>query len=270
VPSYPPGSVYGNLVYAIPLGCLSSLSNSPALLGPNTFVSRLEQCADYCFDFDFFGVQSGQYHDPVVEPWPESALTISPGSFCVCGNAIQSTEQGICDVPCEGNATALCGGANAISAYEVVFRQSGSESTSTTVPSLISSTTNPTLSTITSLIVAGTTSFSESYTSSTSISGENPPTSTASSTTTSDFPAPTSTGAPNCFDGSGFDGTVNSDYLILCDTELPGSDLDAVPAADIAECIEACNSYVPTLEGVCIAVEFDIVSALQVIQHNPT
>jgi hypothetical protein len=70
VPSYPPGSVYGNLVYAIPLGCLSSPPNSPALLGPNTFVSRLEQCADYCFDFDFFGVQSGKYHGAVIQPWP--------------------------------------------------------------------------------------------------------------------------------------------------------------------------------------------------------
>lgn len=68
VPSYPPDTVYGSLVYAIPLGCLSSPSNNPALLGPNTFVSRLEQCADYCFDFDFFGVQSGKYHDAVVQP----------------------------------------------------------------------------------------------------------------------------------------------------------------------------------------------------------
>lgn len=196
-------------------------------------------------------------------------LTIFPGSFCVCGNAIQSTEQGICDVPCVGNTTTICGGANAVSAYEVVFRQSGSESTTTTIPTVISSTNNPTLTTTTSSIVVDTTSFSNSYTSSTRIAGESSPSSTTSSASTSDFPAPTSTGTPNCFDGSGFDGTVNSNYLILCDTGLPGSDLDSVPAADIAECIEACNSYVPTLEGICIAVEFDIVSAMKFILHVP-
>lgn len=60
VPTYPLGTVYGSLVYAIPLGCPSSPPDDPALLGPNTFVSNLEQCADYCFDFNFFGVRSGE------------------------------------------------------------------------------------------------------------------------------------------------------------------------------------------------------------------
>lgn len=107
--------------------------------------------------------------------------------------------------------------------------------------------------------MVGTTSAPGQQTMSTTFSDEIPP-STTSSATTSDFPAPTSSGTPNCFDGSEFDGTVNSDYLILCDTDLPGSDLDSVPSADIAECIEACNSYVPLGAGVCVAVEFDIVS----------
>jgi len=132
--------------------------------------------------------------------------------------------------------------------------------TSSTTSLFFSSTPDLTLTTTTTPIVMGTTSFDQDHTSSTSVSEEIPPSSTASTSLTSDFPAPTSTGTPNCFDGAGFDGTVNSDYLILCDTELPGSTLDAVPAADLAECIEACNSYVPTSDGICVAVEFDIVS----------
>ena len=75
------------------------------------------------------------------------------------------------------------------------------------------------------------------------------------------YPAPTTTGTPNCYDRSPFDGTVNDNYLILCDTDLPAYDLAEVPASDIAECISACSSYVPTSQGLCVAVEFDIVSS---------
>ncbi|KIW69441.1 hypothetical protein PV04_05318 [Phialophora macrospora] len=75
------------------------------------------------------------------------------------------------------------------------------------------------------------------------------------------YPAPTTTGTPNCFDRSPFDGSVNDNYLILCDTDLPGYDLDVVPASDIAECIDACRSYVPTSQGQCVAVEFDILES---------
>ena len=72
---------------------------------------------------------------------------------------------------------------------------------------------------------------------------------------------PTTTGDANCFDGSGFDGTVNNNYLILCDTGLPGYDLDAVEAQDLAECIEQCGTYAPSRNGDrCVAVEYDIVS----------
>jgi hypothetical protein len=72
---------------------------------------------------------------------------------------------------------------------------------------------------------------------------------------------PESTGEPNCFDGSDFDGTINDNYLILCDTGLQGTDLDMVDAADLAECIEDCSSYVPGAQGdQCVAVEYDIVS----------
>lgn len=67
VPTFPPGTVYGNVANAIPLGCLSSGPSSPALLGPNTSVFHLEQCADYCFEFKFFGVQSGEHHSPMKD-----------------------------------------------------------------------------------------------------------------------------------------------------------------------------------------------------------
>ncbi|KIY02727.1 uncharacterized protein Z520_01192 [Fonsecaea multimorphosa CBS 102226] len=80
------------------------------------------------------------------------------------------------------------------------------------------------------------------------------------STTTSAYPAPTTTGTPNCYDRSPFDGTVNNNYLILCDTDLPGFDLEVVPASDIADCIAACNSYPPGSQGPCVAVEFDILA----------
>ncbi|ETI26648.1 hypothetical protein G647_10409 [Cladophialophora carrionii CBS 160.54] len=75
------------------------------------------------------------------------------------------------------------------------------------------------------------------------------------------YPAPTTTGTPNCYDRSPFDGTVNDNYLILCDTDLPGYDLDAVPASDMAECVDACRSYVPTSQAQCVAIEFDILES---------
>lgn len=85
----------------------------------------------------------------------------------------------------------------------------------------------------------------------------------APSPTSSEYPAPTTTGTPNCYDRSPFDGTVNNDYLILCDTNLPGSDLQRVPASNIAECIDECNSYIPSSQGPCVAVAFDIVSSIR-------
>ena len=79
---------------------------------------------------------------------------------------------------------------------------------------------------------------------------------------------PTTTGDPNCFDSSGFDGTINNNYLILCDTGLPGYDLDAVEAQDLTGCIEQCGAYAPSGNGVrCVAVEYDIVSPLDF--HRP-
>jgi hypothetical protein len=80
------------------------------------------------------------------------------------------------------------------------------------------------------------------------------------STSGTAYPAPTSTGAPNCFDRSSFDGTVNDNYLILCNTDLPGYDLEVVPASDIGACRDACNAYVPSAQGPCVAVAFDHVS----------
>src|SRR5579871_6239031 len=74
---------------------------------------------------------------------------------------------------------------------------------------------------------------------------------------------PTSTGTPNCLDRSPFTGTINAGYLILCDTALPGYDLAQVNGADLADCIAACNSYVPSpfsQQKLCVAVEYDEVS----------
>lgn len=67
VTTYPTGTVYGVSAHGIPVGCLSSGPSSPALLGPNTFVSYLEQCADFCFNFKFFGVQAGEHLDGKVD-----------------------------------------------------------------------------------------------------------------------------------------------------------------------------------------------------------
>jgi hypothetical protein len=80
---------------------------------------------------------------------------------------------------------------------------------------------------------------------------------------------PTTTGEPNCFFGTGFDGTVNDNFLILCDTDLPDFDLDTVDALNLAECIEQCASYVPGGNGItCVAVEYDIVSVNPVSSHS--
>jgi hypothetical protein len=79
------------------------------------------------------------------------------------------------------------------------------------------------------------------------------------SATSSAYPAPTTTGAPSCYDRSPYDGTVNDNYLVLCDTDLPGIDLDKVSAANIADCIAQCSSYTTSSGAQCVAVEFDTV-----------
>ncbi|EHY58324.1 hypothetical protein HRR83_007313 [Exophiala dermatitidis] len=110
--------------------------------------------------------------------------------------------------------------------------------------------------------MTGTSSFAHSSTTRASMyssQGQQVPSSTPTTTTALSFP--TTTGVPNCFDRSPFDGTINDNYLVLCDTELPGYDLEAVPANDIADCIDACNAYGPGSEGPCIAVEFDILAS---------
>ncbi|KAK5232411.1 hypothetical protein LTR47_006624 [Exophiala xenobiotica] len=91
-------------------------------------------------------------------------------------------------------------------------------------------------------------------------SSSNSPNSAPMSSTTSGYPAPTTTGTPNCYDRSPYDGTVNDDYLILCDTDLSGYDLERVAASDIADCIDQCNSFIPSSQGPCVAVAFDILA----------
>ncbi len=61
------GSVKGKNVTANPLGCLSSSGNSPAVSGgliPKT-VTTLEDCADFCSSYAYFGVQSGESTNPL-------------------------------------------------------------------------------------------------------------------------------------------------------------------------------------------------------------
>lgn len=84
-----------------------------------------------------------------------------------------------------------------------------------------------------------------------------PETATTSSTVASaaSHPAPTSTGSPDC-GLSGYDGTVNKDYLILCDTALLGFDLTTVDSSSLASCIQQCNSWPPRNGELCVAVEY--------------
>jgi hypothetical protein len=84
--------------------------------------------------------------------------------------------------------------------------------------------------------------------------------STTSTTSPSGTGYPTTTDDPNCFADNEFDSTVNGNYLILCDTDLPGFDLTATEAMDLQECIAQCGSYAPGGNGDrCVAVEYDIV-----------
>jgi hypothetical protein len=94
----------------------------------------------------------------------------------------------------------------------------------------------------------------------------NPVTGPVQSTTTTvlatstGFPVPTSTGNPVCNPGSPFDGTVNDNYLILCDTSVAGSDLNVLQASELSDCISKCRSYAPESQKTCVAVEYDSVS----------
>jgi hypothetical protein len=81
---------------------------------------------------------------------------------------------------------------------------------------------------------------------------------TGALTTASGYPAPTSTGTPDC-DVAGYDGTVNDDYLILCDTALPGTNLDVSYAASLVQCIDYCNTYLAPSGPACVGVEYDSV-----------
>ena len=134
-------------------------------------------------------------------------------------------------LPCPGNAGELCGGSACIVIFG--YRGMGLNSTTSapvTTASAVPASSTSSVSTLTSSSVTATTSY------------------------------PTSTGTPNCLDRSPFTGTINAGYLILCDTALPGYDLAQVNGADLADCMAACNSYVPSLSSQqepCVAVEYD-------------
>ena len=57
-----PGSIKGSNATANPIGCLRSSSGSPAVSGGQALnsVNTLEQCVDYCSNYAYFGVQSGE------------------------------------------------------------------------------------------------------------------------------------------------------------------------------------------------------------------
>ncbi|KIW43362.1 uncharacterized protein PV06_04473 [Exophiala oligosperma] len=140
--------------------------------------------------------------------------------------------------------------------------------TTTTTYSFVPTSHSPSLSPTREPTSASTTSQTSSlYLSPSSTRAESSATTSYSSTLTStssptlsDYPAPTTTGIPNCYDRSPFDGTVNNDYLILCDTDLPGYDIQRVSASNIADCIDECNSYIPSSQGPCVAIAFDILA----------
>ncbi|EXJ73208.1 uncharacterized protein A1O5_02968 [Cladophialophora psammophila CBS 110553] len=210
--------------------------------------------------------------------WKNDAFVGGQAIFCVSGSTLVIVFNGVLPQGCisvqigvipTGNVNpSSTSSATALSQSSTIT--TSAMSTSMQPPPSSSVSTSGTVDSMST-----TASFSESSvsTSGTSMSSPSPTDITSSSympesssspvlssTTLSAYPAPTTTGTPNCYDRSPFDGTVNNDYLILCDTDLPGFDLDVVPATDIAECIDACSSHVPGSQGPCVAVEFDILA----------
>lgn len=93
---------------------------------------------------------------------------------------------------------------------------------------------------------------------STPITGPVESTTSTSSASSVQPPAPSSTGDPVCGPNNAFDGTVNNNFLILCDTTLSGSEINVVTASSLAECISDCRSYPPESQRVCVAVEYSV------------
>lgn len=237
-----------------------------SLTGNNTLIWRNDAFVGHEAVFCVFGSILEIVFDGIPPPGcivvelgaiPAEDVTLPPISSSTTLSRSQST-----DVTPSGAST------------ETTLLSSGPESTtsltSTLLPSLVPSSETTFISPSSDFASGGptaplNTATSSALTTAAPVSGflsssSHAEPSSAQLSTSSGYPAPTTTGTPNCFDRSPFDGTVNDNYLILCDTELPGYELDAVPASDISQCIEACNSYVPTSAGPCVAVEFDIVS----------
>ncbi|KIW28400.1 uncharacterized protein PV07_08067 [Cladophialophora immunda] len=213
--------------------------------------------------------------------WTNDAFVGGQAIFCVSGSTLFVVFNGVLPPGCIGVQIGVIPTANSnpsTTSSTTTLPQTSTISTISTISassistSMQSSSTNfaststsvttvPTTASISSSLVStSTTSTSSTDITSSSSAPESSSGPVTSSTTLSAYPAPTTTGTPNCFDRSPFDGTVNNDYLILCDTDLPGFDLDVVAASDIAECIDACSSYAPGSQGPCVAVEFDILA----------
>ncbi|KIV96180.1 hypothetical protein, variant 1 [Exophiala mesophila] len=277
--SYPPGTVFGSLAYGVPNGCYISSIDSPAVFGPYTTIFTLAQCADFCADFKFFGVQAG--------------------SICACGPAVLGFLPGVCDVPCQGDPSTTCGGLSAAAVYEIVFRagqQSSSstnqpvsstflstsvqsspssttlfstvESTSTTVashstPGHVTSTPSPSPSSSSLTSIEASTSSPQSPTLAPTSPGTssqtNPPaTSTVVGGTCSTI-APSAALCPN-YDHQAIN--VNRDgycYEVYCQEGLAGLELeeDSTYAASLKDCISFCTLYNVAIPFGCLGVDYE-------------
>ncbi|KAH0287144.1 WSC domain-containing protein, partial [Aureobasidium sp. EXF-3399] len=104
------------------MGCFNETHDRRALNGNGRASSSntLESCAAFCSGFQFFGTEYG--------------------SECYCGNSIyansilQKDETG-CSVPCAGNATQRCGGADFLNVYYTNVTSSTTTTTTSNAPS---------------------------------------------------------------------------------------------------------------------------------------
>jgi hypothetical protein len=102
------GGAFANSVYRVQydvqpltvtyIGCYGDSSTQRDLNVQQPGIGTIQECAGYCFKYDYFGVQFG--------------------SQCFCGNSYgKYGASKACTSDCSGNSTQTCGGANANSIY---------------------------------------------------------------------------------------------------------------------------------------------------------
>ncbi|KAK4934832.1 hypothetical protein LTR10_024000 [Elasticomyces elasticus] len=187
--------------------------------------------------------------------WQNDNFVGNQAIFSTFGSIVQVSFNG--EAPAGSEVVTLAAiPAGDIASSSGISVSTGSTSLPTSAPNSLTTTPNalssgPSLPTTPSVGISGTASSLPMG--SAPIYGSS--TSAPISSTVSAYP--TSTGPPSCNDRSPYDGTVNDNYLILCDTDLPGYDITSVPASDIADCIGACNAYVASSGGMCVAITFN-------------